>query len=721
MKHIFILVIYLTISCIAKASPITHLLERIDKGASEKFKIEVVQSGNDFFELDQEGDKVVIRGNNYVSIATGINWYLKYHAGIHLSWNGMSAVLPTKLPPVKQKERHDTTSKYRYYLNYCTYSYSMAFWNWERWEKEIDWMALHGINTPLTITGMETVWYNVLKKSGYTQEEINNFISGSGFMAWWFMNNLEGWGGPNPESWYKQQSQLTRKILNRVRELGIKPVFPGYSGMVPSDAGKKLGLDVEDPGLWCGFKRPGFLQPTDPKFEQIATLYYREMKKLFGDAEFYSMDPFHEGGNTNGVDLAAAGRAIMKTMKQTNPNAIWVIQAWQANPRNEMTDSLNQGDMLILDLYSENKPMWGDENSEWYRKQGYKQHDWLYCMLLNFGGNVGMFGRMDKVINGYYKAQNHPNGKTMKGVGLTPEGIANNPVMYELLTELPWRTKPFTKEEWVKDYARARYGTEDAKLTEAWEIMANTAYNCHSEQEGETESVFCARPKEDIHSISTWGTSKIYYNVEDFRKAAECMLSVANKYRGNNNFEYDLVDVVRQTLSDRGNILQKDITTAYREKDKDKFSKLSKKFLDLILLQDHLLSSRSEFMLGTWLQQAKEKGKVKKEKQLYEWNARTLITVWGNREAAEVGGLHDYSNREWSGMLKDFYYPRWKTWFNTMQNRIDGIEEEEEEEEETDWYTIEEAWTRKRNVFPSHPNADPIDTAIEVYKTVFGK
>ncbi|MEG1999495.1 MAG: alpha-N-acetylglucosaminidase N-terminal domain-containing protein, partial [Bacteroidales bacterium] len=157
MKHIFILVIYLTISCIAKASPITHLLERIDKGASEKFKTEVVQSGNDFFELDQEGDKVVIRGNNYVSIATGINWYLKYHAGIHLSWNGMSAVLPTKLPPVKQKERHDTTSKYRYYLNYCTYSYSMAFWNWERWEKEIDWMALHGINTPLTITGMETV------------------------------------------------------------------------------------------------------------------------------------------------------------------------------------------------------------------------------------------------------------------------------------------------------------------------------------------------------------------------------------------------------------------------------------------------------------------------------------------------------------------------------------------------------------------------------------
>ena len=118
-------------------SPITGLLERIDKGASQKFVIEQKKSETDFFELDQKGDKVVIRGNNYVSIATGINWYLKYYAGIHLSWNGMPADLPSQLPPVLKKERHETTLPYRYDLNYCTYSYTMAFWDWERWEKEI--------------------------------------------------------------------------------------------------------------------------------------------------------------------------------------------------------------------------------------------------------------------------------------------------------------------------------------------------------------------------------------------------------------------------------------------------------------------------------------------------------------------------------------------------------------------------------------------------------
>lgn len=139
------------------ASPITGLLERIDKGASAKFRIELQKAEDDFFELDQQGDKVVVRGNNYVSIATGINWYLKYYAGIHLSWNNMRAELPDVLPVVRKKERHETTLPYRYDLNYCTFSYSMAFWDWNRWEQEIDWMALHGINLPLAMVGTDVV------------------------------------------------------------------------------------------------------------------------------------------------------------------------------------------------------------------------------------------------------------------------------------------------------------------------------------------------------------------------------------------------------------------------------------------------------------------------------------------------------------------------------------------------------------------------------------
>ena len=110
------------------ANPIKDLLERIDPGASKKFVIQLQKNADkDFFELDQKGDKVVVRGNTYVNIATGLNWYLKYYAGIQLTWNNMQADLPEALPKVPHPERHETNLGLRYDFNYCTYSYTMAF------------------------------------------------------------------------------------------------------------------------------------------------------------------------------------------------------------------------------------------------------------------------------------------------------------------------------------------------------------------------------------------------------------------------------------------------------------------------------------------------------------------------------------------------------------------------------------------------------------------
>lgn len=697
------------------SSPIKGLLERIDSGASSKFVIEQVKSPTDFFELDQSGDRVVVRGNNYVSIATGINWYLKYYAGIHLSWNGMSAKLPTILPPVTKKERRETDLKYRFDFNYCTFSYSMAFWDWKRWEKEIDWMALHGINLPLLITGTETVWYNVLHKLGYSKNEINDFISGPGFMAWWLMNNLEGWGGPNPDSWYTQQAALQRNIVKRMREYGIEPVYPGYSGMVPNNAKQKLGLDVADPGLWCSYRRPAFLQPTDKNFQKIADLYYKEMNKLYGKANYYSMDPFHEGGNVAGVDLDAAGKAIMKAMKKNNPKAVWVAQAWQANPRQKMIENLNQGDLIVLDLFAESRPQWGDPASTWNRKDGFGKHDWLFCMLLNYGGNVGLHGKMSHVIDEFYKAKESLFGQTMKGVGMTMEGIENNPVMYELLCELPWHAQRFDKDSWLKSYVTARYGKSCPELQEAWNILSNSIYNCPTEstQQGTTESVFCARPAEVIAQTSSWAESNVYYDADDIIKAARLMYAVADRYAGNNNFEYDLLDVVRQALAEKGRRTHLEVTAAFNVKDNYAFDRVSRKFLRLIDLQDELLSTRSEFMVGTWIKSARDLGQTTEEKDLYEWNARTQITTWGNRTAADQGGLRDYAHREWSGILKDFYKMRWEKYFEYLNEKMNG-----KKPEPLDYYGLEEPWTKAHNTYPSTPQKEVIPTVKKIFNEV---
>ena len=76
-----------------------------------------------------------------------------------------------------------------------------------------------------------------------------------------------------------------------------------------------------------------------------------------------------------------------------------------------------------------------------------------------------------------------------------------------------------------------------------------------------------------LDRTSTWGYAKLFYSPDSTAKAARLLLSVADQYKGNNNFEYDLVDVVRQSLADKGNVLLEEISQSYDRKDKDSFGK----------------------------------------------------------------------------------------------------------------------------------------------------
>lgn len=725
-------------------TPIDRLLERIDKGASKKFKTELVASADkDFFEIDQDQRHIVIRGNTWVNIATGINWYLKYHVGIHLAWNNMTAKLPDALPRPKQKERHETNLRLRYDFNYCTFSYSMAFWDWERWQKEIDWMALHGINMPLAIVGEECVWRNMLLKLGYTEEEIGKFIAGPAFLAWWEMNNLEGWGGPLPRSWYRQQEALQKKILARMRELGMTPVLPGYCGMMPHDAKEKLGLNVTDGGTWNGYQRPANLLPTDSRFAEIADLYYQELTRLFGKADYYSMDPFHESNDDSAINYAKAGQAMMDAMKRTNPKATWVIQGWTENPRPQMIEDMKEGDLLILDLFSECRPMFGIP-SIWKRDGGYGQHEWLFCMLENFGANVGLHGRMDQLIGNFYLATGRePSDKGnatahLRGIGFTMEGSENNPMMFELMSELPWRDERVSKEQWTKDYCFARYGVKDKAIEEAWGILIRSIYNCPAgnNQQGPHESIFCGRPSLNNFQVKSWSKMHNYYDPEDTRQAAMLMASVADKYRGNNNFEYDLVDICRQALADQGRRQYLRTIASYNAFARKEFEKEADRFLKMILLQDKLLATRTEFRLGHWTEAARSLGNTPQEKDQYEWNARVQITTWGNRTCADQGGLRDYAHKEWQGLLKDFYYKRWHTYMKALATQMEASTHPDMEKlgggknanktaeelfqmalpsgPKIDWYAIEEPWTLQHNTYSPQPEGNSVDVAKEV-------
>lgn len=665
----------------------------------------IESDGRDVFVISSRDGKPEIVGSGVSAATAGLGWYLNHYVHVNISWNGLTADLrDTVLPLPEIPERRECRAEWRYYLNYCTYSYTCAFWTEERWMKEVDWMALHGINMPLMALGTDVVWRNVLRDLGCDETEISSFIAGPGFQAWWMMGNIEGWGGPLPQGWYDRQERLCRRVLARMRSLGMEPVLPGYCGMLPRSFIGKPGYDASDTGLWAAFPRPAFLHPSSDKFASVADLYYEEQAKIMGRSRFYSMDPFHEGGSVEGTDIPEAYRTILARLRRHNPDAVWVLQGWNENPRREALEALKHGDCIVLDLFSEARPRWRD---------GYCGHDMIWCMLHNFGGRTGMHGRLSKVMDGWFDAvEAFP--ETMVGIGATPEGIGTNPVLYDALFELPWMDRSECS-GWLDRYVLARYGTSDKSLTRAWHKIAASALACPTGQEGTSEPIVCARPGWGLKSVSRWSTAEIYYDVRELRDAAGLFLDARLGCSDNANYRHDLIDLVRQTLTDSTLFLLRNVETAYRSGNMTAFRSGYESFLGMIKDIDALLSTEPFFHVNGWIESARNvcdemAAATDADRDWMEWNARTLITVWGDRLSARR--LHDYSNREWGGMLSSFYLPRWKLFF-------DAVERGDELPDEDGWYEIENEWTSNRKLYPvSSENA--LDCAERLFEKYFG-
>lgn len=174
-------------------------------------------------------------------------------------------------------------------------------------------------------------------------------------------------------------------------------------------------------------------------------------------------------------------------------------------------------------------------------------------MLHNFGGNTGISGGLDTVATAPLEAKENSN--YMSGVSISPEGGDTNPALYGLMAEMTWRSESPDVEQWLKDYAKRRYGAEnyEAAKTEidaAWDTIHNTAYKEFVYQ-GPFQTLVTARPKIEGAMARVWGTNSKPYNTQDFFPVWENMLKAAQKMENPTpQFIYDLVDVTRQVLGD---------------------------------------------------------------------------------------------------------------------------------------------------------------------------
>jgi len=709
------LLLFCFVSTAAAATPeeaARGLLQRLLPQKADRFTLESIpqDAGRNVFEIESVDGQIVVRGSDGVAIASGVNWYLKYFCKCHVSWCGDQLQLPDPLPTVTEKIRRTSPHKFRYCFNFCTFSYTLAYWDWPQWERMIDWLALQGINMPLSVTGQEAIWYKVYRDLGLSDEAIDQFLVGPGYLGFGWMGCIDGWGGPLPASWIDGHLRLQKKIVARQRELGMLPVLQGFTGHVPAALGDvfpKAKLRRLRP--WCGFPPTHFVDPQDSLFRRIGKMFIEEQTRQFGTDHLYAADTFIEMPplDNNPEFLAQMGGALYEAMRAGDPAAIWVMQGWifvnapafwKPPQAKALFGSVPDDRLILLDLAGEARPVWR-ETEAFYGKP------WIWCIIQNYGGVVSLHGGLPQIARNLDAALTSPKRGKMSGIGLINEGLGCNAIVYDFLTDMTWRSEVPELDEWISQYVQRRYGRSPPVVEEAWRLLAESVYTAPDR----TSSVVCARPT--FEPKAQWLPTAPPYNPAKLVRAWQKLLQGADDLQGIDTYRFDLVNVTRQVLGDYAGVLHNRIVDAYRTKQQRTLTETSGRFLQLIRDLDQLVGTRRELLLGKWIADAKRWATDEDEKRLYEWNARNMVTLWGPRDSV----LHEYARKQWSGLLGGFYLPRWKMFFDRLDESLAAgkpFDTDAFEAEVLDW---EVDWTHGTEPY----SADPQGAAVAVARRLW--
>lgn len=697
-----------------------QLIERILPGKSSHFVLGELktEAGKEAFEIRGENGKIIINGSSVLAIAKGFNWYLTNYCHTRVSWyKDDPVVAPAILPMVDSTVRQECRFEKRFFMNYCTFGYTTLWWQWNDWERFIDWMALNGINMPLAITGQEAVWMEVWKSFGMSDDQIRAYFTGPSHLPWHRMGNLDGFLGPLPQEFIAHQFDLQKKILERERSFGMTPVLPAFAGHVPKAIKEKYpDAKINNMGSYgTGDEYNAFfLDPMDPLFIKIQQEYLKIQTRYFGTDHYYGADPFNEMDppDTTPRYLASVSKTIYEGMHNVDPEAVWVqmgwtfyyMDLWKDDPARlqEMIHAVPADRMIILDYFAEKEEVWRNTRA-WYGAP------YIWCYLGNFGGNTEMAAPIKELSMRLPKAESDAARGKLHGIGSTLEGFGVNQLMFEWLFDYAWDGNASNVDNWITRYAKTRTKNNDPVAEEAYRKLVDLIYNKQIANIG-IGSLMQTRP------LLTGFKGYQHPNKYDYKALTDIlglMLSASEKSLQSAAYQKDMVVVTKQILDNLMIPLRKKINEAYVNKDTLELDKQARIFLGVMDDQDRLLATQPEFLLGKWIHNARQFGNDPASKAYYEKDARVLLTTWGN----EGNGIIDYASRDLSGLISSYYKARWEMFFGKLRNSIKNNTPLDMDAINKEMASFEWNWTGQQTTFNDKPMGNSLEIVKEIYST----
>lgn len=657
-------------------------------------KLELIpaEDGRMVYELEDSGR--TIKGSSPVAMAKAFyqNAFDK-DAGV-CSWSG-SRFDAEKAFASSPDLRVVCPVRYMQYLNVVTLGYSAPFWDEQRWIKELDWMNLHGINMCIAGVANEEIAARVWAKLGLTEKEIDDFMVGPAHLPWFRMGNLSGYPDRLPHAWRNRSVRLQHLILKEMRERGMEPIVPGFAGFIPK-AITRVYPEVKLHELRWDTDHSFFLPPSEPLFRKLAKMYIEEWEKEFGVCTYYIADPFNElklpwkEESKIRENLRLCGSNIYGGMHDANPNAVWVMQGWiflerktwSAERLAAMSQDVPDDKMLILDLAVDYIMSYCRKSGmDWEAYDGFQGKSWIWSVIPNMGGSTDFgMGPLEFYANGRFEAIESPQKGNLIGFGIAPEGIENNEIVYELLSDVYWRTERINLRHWLTHYVRARYGKCTSAMEKCMESLfqgpfrfAHDHPRCRwqaSPAEPHWKEVAEEYAKADaVPSKGTvwWGVQN-QWDLARREDALKAMEQAAPDYQGNLLFEQDLNEFFVLVEGYRVDKLLYEEQKEREALNTVRAKELQKEIRERMLAMDRRLKGHPTLDMRNWIKMARACAEGNEElADLYETNARRIVTIWGPP-------TNDYSARVWSGLIGSFYLGRldewWYLWDNGLPSKV---------------------------------------------------
>ncbi len=648
-------------------------LEVINRFTDGKMKVRVELTlsksadGCDCYSYSATDKELTVRASSGVAACRGFYDYMKSkHAG-YCGWSGKRMVVPKDM----RQESVTRQSQFRdhQYMNVVTYGYSSPYWDEARWDEEIDWMALHGIDMPLMLVGAEQIYREVFYDMGLTKAEIDEWEVGPAHLPWFRMGNLSGnsFDGPLGEEWNVRQRALAHHLLSRMRALGMKPVCPAFGGFVPKAFTLHHSGSTEATGWdWIPADYRNYrLSPGSAAFVEVGRRFIQKWEEEYGVGKYYLSDSFNEMMIPSSSEtLTQFGDSIFKSISEgsRNPDATWVTQGWtfvyQSDKWNNtkfkaLTQNIPDNRFMVLYM----SPEYGPEKC-WETYSGFDGKEWCYTMLPNMGGKTFWTGNLEnyaqKYLNDLYTSTSKGN---CTGFGMTPEGIENNELLYELICDTGWKKEGETidLDKWFEQYASCRYGKSTEAEREFFNVLRKTVYSRyidHPRFGWQVGNNVTSMGNATLDSAFYQGVETLFSNLKQLKRDRTQLL------------ENELIEA--SVLYACG-CVEKVTGEVLKIKDNQKVASSVIDGLDDLMLDiDAVLELHPLCRLDRWEDMALRMASEDSVKLRNARNARRIVTAWyGDHSYDEP--VQDYAAKLWSGLMRDFYRPRL---VNTLRQKM---------------------------------------------------